>query len=270
MVISLPERQPGIATPDTDVCILVEDVGVRYHASNEPSLSLKEYVIRRIKGQVRRHEFWALRGLSFAVRRGEVVGVIGRNGAGKSTLLKTLSRVLRPTTGRVVVQGRVSPLLNVGAGFHPELTGRENVYLNATLLGHSRRAIDKRFDSIVEFAEVQDFLNASVRTYSSGMVARLGFAIATAWSPDVLILDEVLGVGDSAFQQKCARRIREMRGHASTVLLVSHSMESVKAMCQRAIWIDHGVLRADGSPDEVIAEYQDAIHEPVPLSGPQA
>jgi ABC-type polysaccharide/polyol phosphate transport system ATPase subunit len=256
MVVSVSTSPSRPETTDTDVCILVENLGIRYQASDEPSLSLKEYVIRRIKRQVSTREFWALHGLSFSVRRGEVVGIVGRNGAGKSTLLKTLSRVLRPTAGRVVVKGRVSPLLNVGAGFHPELTGRENVYLNATLLGHSRREIDSRLKAIVEFAELEEFLEASVRTYSSGMVARLGFAIATAWSPDILILDEVLGVGDTAFQQKCAERIDEMRGRASTVLLVSHTMASVRQMCQRAIWIDHGVLRADGRPDEVIAVYQ--------------
>jgi lipopolysaccharide transport system ATP-binding protein len=219
-------------------------------------MTLKEMAIRRLKGQADRGDFWALRGLTLTVRRGEVIGIIGRNGAGKSTLLKAISRVLRPTTGRVVIQGRVSPLLDVGAGFHLELTGRENIYLNATLLGHSRREIDARLSNIIEFSELGDFLEAPVRTYSSGMVARLGFAVAAAWTPDILILDEVLGVGDYAFQQKCSVRIEEMRRQASTVVMVSHGMEAILEMCQRAVWIDHGVLRADGPPAEVIASYQ--------------
>jgi ABC-type polysaccharide/polyol phosphate transport system ATPase subunit len=233
----------------------VDGVGVRYWAPFDPSRSLKEYVIRRIKGHGGEQGFWALNGVSMTIRRGEVVGIVGRNGAGKSTLLKAISRVLRPTSGRIIVRGHVNPLLEVGAGFHHELTGRENIYLNATLLGHSRREVDAVLDVIVEFAELHAFIDAPVRTYSSGMIGRLGFSIATAWNPDILILDEILGVGDSAFQQKCTRRIAEMREHASTVLLVSHNMESIRTMCHRAIWIEHGTVKADGPTDAVIEQY---------------
>jgi ABC-type polysaccharide/polyol phosphate transport system ATPase subunit len=250
-------RAPAdIAETDRDLRILVEGVGVRYRAPIGPSLSLKEYVIRRIKGQPGERGFWALNGVGLTIRRGEVVGIIGHNGAGKSTLLKAISRVLRPTLGRIVVRGRVTPLLELGAGFHAEQTGRENVYLNATLLGHSRREVEAAIGGIVDFAELHEFLDAPVRTYSTGMIARLGFAIATAWSPDILILDEILGVGDGAFQQKCAQRIAEMRERASTVLLVSHSMQSIQKMCHRVIWIDHGTVKADGPTAEVIAHYQ--------------
>lgn len=249
-------RAPAdVATSDPDLRILVGGVGVRYRAPADPSRSLKEYVIRRLKGRAGEQEFWALNDVSLTIRRGEVVGIVGRNGAGKSTLLKTISRVLRPTVGRLVVRGRVTPLLELGAGFHPEQTGRENVYLNSTLLGHSRREVDAALPTIVEFSGLQAFLDAPVRTYSTGMVGRLGFAIATAWSPDILILDEILGVGDSAFQEKCALRIAEMREHASTVLLVSHSMDSIRMMCQRVIWIDHGNVKADGPTETVIAQY---------------
>jgi ABC-type polysaccharide/polyol phosphate transport system ATPase subunit len=246
------------ASDDPDVRVLVEGVGVRYRVSNDPTRSLKEYVIRMVKRQASSREHWALHGLNLTVRRGEVVGIIGRNGAGKSTLLKTISRLITPTIGRVMVRGRVTPLLEVGAGFHPELTGRENVYLNATLLGHSRREIAARLDAIVGFAELDAYLDAPIRTYSSGMAARLGFAVGTAWKPDILVLDEVLAVGDNAFQKKCRRRVAEMQDQASTVLLVSHVMEEIQSMCQRAVWIDGGVVRADGDPSMVIDQYLDA------------
>jgi ABC-type polysaccharide/polyol phosphate transport system ATPase subunit len=255
-VVVAPSASVVTATIAPDLRVLVDGVGVRYWVPTNPTRSLKEYVIRRLKGQAGEQGFWALNGVSLTVRRGEVVGIVGRNGAGKSTLLKTISRVLRPTVGRVVVRGQVTPLLELGAGFHQELTGRENTYLNATLLGHSRREVDAALERIVDFAELHAFFDAPVRTYSTGMVGRLGFAIATAWDPDILILDEILGAGDSAFQKKCARRIAEMRAHASTVLLVSHSMESIRRMCQRVIWIDHGMVKADGPTRTVISQYR--------------
>lgn len=236
--------------------IHLEHVGVRYQAPADQTRSLKEYVVRRLKGQPVTAAFWALRGVSLEIRRGESVGIIGRNGAGKSTLLKTISRVIRPTSGRVWVRGRLAPLLDVGAGFHPELTGRENVYLNATLLGHPRREVDERLATIAAFSELEAFFDAPVRTYSSGMVARLGFAVATAWNPDVLLLDEVLAVGDERFREKSAQRVAEMREQASTVLLVSHGMDTIQALCHRAVWLDQGKVRADGAPADVIALYR--------------
>ena len=252
--VIVPPSMASLST-DPDLRILVDHVAVRYRASQAPMRSLKEYVIRRLQGQPGEQGFWALTDVSLTVRRGEVVGVIGRNGAGKSTLLKTVSRVLRPTSGRIVVRGQLTPLLELGAGFHMELTGRENVYLNSALLGHPRREVDAVIEEIIEFSELRAFLDVPVRTYSTGMIGRLGFAIATAWSPDILILDEILGVGDSAFQQKCAGRIAEMQKHASTVLLVSHSDIAIRRMCKRAIWIDRGVVRADGPTDEVLEQY---------------
>jgi ABC-2 type transport system ATP-binding protein/lipopolysaccharide transport system ATP-binding protein len=252
--VIVPPSSASLST-DSDLRILVDHVAVRYRASQAPMRSLKEYVIRRLQGHPGEQGFWALTDVSLTVHRGEVVGVIGRNGAGKSTLLKTVSRVLRPTSGRIVVRGQLTPLLELGAGFHMELTGRENVYLNSALLGHPRREVDAVIEEIIEFSELRAFLDVPVRTYSTGMIGRLGFAIATAWSPDILILDEILGVGDSAFQQKCAGRIAEMQKHASTVLLVSHSDISIRRMCKRAIWIDRGVVRADGPTDEVLEQY---------------
>ena len=248
---SLTEGEVG-----RDIAVHLENVSVRYKIPMEPIRSFKEYMIRRLKGQVDYWELWALRGVSLDVRRGEVFGIIGRNGSGKSTLLKVMARVLKPTTGRVWMKGRVVPLLELGAGFHPELTGRENIYLNATLLGYSRAEIEKAYSSIVEFAEIGDFINAPLRTYSSGMVARLGFAVAMAWQPDILLIDELLAVGDEAFQQKCKDRIAEFQQQGVTVLLVSHDLGQVAAMCQRAMWLDHGEVQAIGEAEDVVEKYR--------------
>jgi len=239
--------------------IQLEQVSVRYRVPVERYWSFKEYAIRRLQGRVDHREFWALHGVTFEVDPGEVFGVVGRNGAGKSTLLKVVSRVLRPTAGRVRVRGVVAPLLELGAAFHAELTGRENVYLNAALLGRTRREVDERFERIAEFADIGGFLEAPLRTYSTGMVARLGFSVATAWEPDVLILDEVLAVGDEAFQRKCFARIDSFRQRGATVLLVSHNARVVSELCQRAAWIDHGVVQAVGQADEVTARYQESL-----------
>jgi homopolymeric O-antigen transport system ATP-binding protein len=236
--------------------IALEAVSVRYRVPHEGVGSLKEYAIRRLTRRLVMQDFWALREVSLSVESGEVFGIVGKNGAGKSTLLRVLARVLRPTTGRVRVMGQVAPLLEVGAGFHPELTGRENVYLNSTLLGHSSREVRQRFSSIVEFAELEQFIDAPLRTYSSGMWARLGFAVATAWEPDILLMDEVLSVGDEAFRQKCQGRIQTFRQRGATVLLVAHSLDVVKEICQRAIWLDHGQVRASGPAPEVAERYR--------------
>jgi len=236
--------------------VWLEGVSVRYRVPSERIGTFKEYVIRRLRGQVEQREFSALREVSLEVAPGEVLGLVGRNGAGKSTLLKLVARVLAPSAGRVVVQGQVAPLLELGAGFHPELTGRENVYLNGTLLGHSRREVDARFEEVATFADIGDFIEAPLRTYSSGMVARLGFAVATAWAPDILLLDEVLAVGDEPFQRKCFDRLRSFRDRGSTVLFVSHSAEQVLRMCTRVVWLDHGQVRAVGEAHEVTAAYQ--------------
>ncbi|MFV1859868.1 MAG: ABC transporter ATP-binding protein [Anaerolineales bacterium] len=241
----------------SDPVIRIEEVSVRYRVPQERIGTFKEYVIRRLKGQIRHHEFWALQGINLEVHRGEVFGIIGRNGAGKSTLLKVVSRVLRPTKGRVVVKGHVAPLLELGAGFHPELTGRENVFLNGALLGHTQAEIEERLDRIIDFADIGDFINSPLRIYSTGMMLRLGFAVATAWEPDLLVLDEVMAVGDEAFQQKCNGRIESFRTNGATVLLVSHNADQVRSMCQRAAWIDAGNIRALGPAEEVVRLYQD-------------
>jgi ABC-2 type transport system ATP-binding protein/lipopolysaccharide transport system ATP-binding protein len=239
-----------------EAVIHLDSVSVQYRLPEERIGTFKEYAIRFIQRRVRYKSFWALHGVNFHVNKGEIFGVIGRNGAGKSTLLKVISRVLVPTEGRVWIQGRVSPLLELGAGFHPELTGRENIFLNGTLLGHSRREIEDHLEEITDFAELGAFIDAPLRTYSSGMVARLGFAVATTWKPEILILDEVLSVGDEAFQLKCQRRMEGFRADQVTSLLVTHSMPTIEALCTRVAWIDHGVVKAIGMPDEVIKAYR--------------
>jgi len=202
-------------------------------------------------------EFWALRDVSFEVKRGDVIGVIGRNGAGKSTLLKLLSRITEPTLGRIEITGRVASLLEVGTGFHPELTGRENIYLNGAILGMGRNEIRSKFDDIVGFAEVERFLDTPVKRYSSGMYMRLAFAVAAHLEPEILVVDEVLAVGDSEFQKKCLGKMRDVAGLGRTVLFVSHNMAAVRALCPRALLLDSGRLVTMGPSDEVIARYVD-------------
>jgi len=235
--------------------IQLSGVSVRYRVPQERIPSLKEYAIRWIKGQINYQELWALRNIDLEIRRGEVFGIIGPNGAGKSTLLKVVSRVLRPTQGNLRVRGRISPLLELGAGFDPELTGRENIYLNGAILGYSLTEINASFEQIVEFAGLREFIDAPVRTYSSGMYARLGFSVATARRPDILIVDEILGVGDAEFQTKSFERIQQFQGEGTTILLVSHSLDQVKEMCSRAIWLDRGEILASGAADSVVDLY---------------
>ncbi|MDF1521098.1 MAG: ABC transporter ATP-binding protein [Brevefilum sp.] len=216
-------------------------------------------MIKLVKREIDHKSFSALKEIDLDVKRGEIFGIIGRNGAGKSTLMKVISRVLIPTDGRVWVKGHVSPLLQLGAGFHPELTGRENIFLNATLLGHSHEEIENKLDEIIEFAEIGSFMEAPLRTYSSGMQSRLGFAVATAWQPDILILDEVLSVGDAAFQKKCIHRMGRFRDSGATVLMVSHSIDQVREICERALWLNKGQIESLGSADDVCSMYLNAM-----------
>ena len=262
--LSSPAAPPAAwdATAADAVAIQLDRVGVKYRVPTEHIRSFKEFAIRWLRGEVGYREFWALRDVSLTVRRGEGLAVVGHNGAGKSTLLKVMARVLRPTEGRVWVRGSVAPLLQLGAGFHPEMTGRENVWLNATLLGHSRREIEARFQEIVDFAELWDFIEAPLRTYSSGMIARLGFAVATSWHPDVLLVDELLLVGDQSFQQKCRARIEQFRAAGTVLVLVTHSMAEARDMCQQALWLEHGLVRAAGPVDEVTAAYEATADAP--------
>jgi len=236
--------------------IRLENVSVVYRAPSEHIKTFKEYAIRVIKRQLAHHEYRALNQVNLEIRRGEVFGLIGHNGAGKSTLLKVVSRVMKPTGGRVWVKGKIAPLLELGAGFHPELSGRENIFLNGTLLGYSRAEMRKMFDSIVEFAELEGFIDAPLRTYSTGMAVRLGFAVATATRPDILIVDEVLTVGDEQFQEKCTERIMEFRRKGTTILLVTHSSGTIERLCDRAAWLNQGELQGVGLPRDIIDQYQ--------------
>ena len=245
------------APVERPTAIRLEGVSVQYRVPHERIASFKEYAIRFLQRRVSYHDFNALADVNLEVYEGESFGIIGRNGAGKSTLLKVISRVMRPTRGRVWVRGRVAPLLELAAGFHPELTGRENVFLNGTLLGYTHAEMASRFDEIVDFAELGEFIDAPLRTYSSGMVARLGFAVATSSQPDVLILDEVLSVGDERFQDKCIARMNYFRKAGTTILLVTHSTRLVLQMCDRAAWLDHGQVRAHGAVNEVLAHYHE-------------
>lgn len=254
------QEQPSTSMPQNSdqTAILLDQVGVCYRTPNERIQTFKEFTIRWLQRKVKFREFWALKDVTLDIQKGETFGLIGHNGAGKSTLLKLIARVLRPTVGRVLVYGNIAPLLEFGAGFHGELTGRENVYLNGALLGFTRQEMDEKFERIVDFAELWDFIDAPIRTYSSGMFARLGFAVATDINPEVLLLDEVLSVGDTAFQQKSEARIHEFQERGATTLLVSHSMASIERMCQRAAWLDHGQIQIIGETGEVIEAYLQA------------
>ena len=254
----------------TASAIIVEDLSKRYRIGlrAEHGRSFREAALHALGGPLRRCQawcggqrkvddtFWALQGVSLQIEAGSVVGIIGRNGAGKSTLLKVLSRITEPTEGLVRLRGRVASLLEVGTGFHPELTGRENVYLNGAILGMRRREIERKFDQIVAFAEVEKFLDTPVKFYSSGMYVRLAFAVAAHLEPDILVVDEVLAVGDAAFQDKCLGRIQEVsRGEGRTVLFVSHNMGAVSRLCDRAIWLDQGKVVADEAAPSAIKRY---------------
>jgi len=225
--------------------------GARYQTLREALVSAAAAPFRRLAGgyqpSVTTDDFWALRDVTFEVGRGDVLGVIGRNGAGKSTLLKILSRITEPTTGRVTIGGRLASLLEVGTGFHPELSGRENIFLNGAILGMTRKEIARQFDSIVAFAEVEQFLDTPVKRYSSGMYVRLAFAVAAHLEPDVLVIDEVLAVGDAEFQKKSLGKMHEVSRGGRTVLFVSHNMAAIQALCNRAVWLDHGSVAAVGS-----------------------
>jgi lipopolysaccharide transport system ATP-binding protein len=251
--------------------IVAEGLGKRYEigkATGQGYTTLRESLANGIRRgsfkKVETTDFWALRDVSFEVAQGDVVGIIGRNGAGKSTLLKLLSRITEPTTGRIRIRGRVASLLEVGTGFHPELTGRENIFLNGAILGMSRREISAKFEEIVDFAEVEQFLDTPVKRYSSGMYVRLAFAVAANLDPEVLIVDEVLAVGDSAFQRKCLGKMKDFStSEGRTVLFVSHSMASVRALCTSALWLDHGQVRMRGSSLDVIRGYLENSMEPM-------
>ena len=221
--------------------------------------NLKEYFIKLVKHELMFKEFLALNDVSFEVKKGEAWGIIGVNGSGKSTLLKAICGILKPYKGKITVNGSIAPLIELGAGFDGDLTARENIFLNGAVLGHDKKFMEQHFDEIVEFAELQDFLDMPIKNYSSGMAARLGFAIATIVKPDILICDEVLSVGDYAFQKKCEKRMNEMRAAGTTLLYVSHSIESVQKICDHALWLQKGIVKGVGNVDEIAKQYMDSL-----------
>jgi ABC-2 type transport system ATP-binding protein len=235
----------------------IKDLWKKFQICQDKTNSLKERII--FWGRQRTEEFWALRNISLAVPKGKTIGLIGRNGSGKSTLLKIISRILYPTQGEVRVRGRLSTLLELGAGFHPDFTGRENIYLNASILGFTKKEIKERLNEIIEFAELGDFIDNPVRNYSSGMYMRLGFAVAVHVDPDILLIDEVLSVGDLAFQEKCLARIQDMQKQGKTIILVTHSPKQVEDLCELAVWLDQGGARLQGPAQEVAQAYKEFI-----------
>lgn len=239
-----------------EIAIDVRHVSMHFNLMVERVDSIKEYVFKLLKGKLLYNDFIALNDVSFSVKKGEIVGLIGLNGAGKSTLLKIIAGVLKPTKGAVITKGSIAPLIEVGAGFDPELTARENIYLNGAILGHTKEFMDKNFDEIIEFAELKDFVDVPVKNFSSGMYARLGFSIATIVQPDILIVDEVLSVGDYRFQKKCEDRINKMITQGVTIILVSHSIDMIKRLCTKVVWLDHGKIKDIGVTKEVCKEYE--------------
>ena len=237
----------------------VNDVSMRFNLAQEKTETLKEYTVKLLKGKLMFNEFYALKNVSFTVDRGEAVALIGRNGSGKSTMLKVIAGVMYPSQGSCTVRGSIAPMIELGAGFDMDLTARENIYLNGAVLGFDRDYMNEHFESIIEFSELQDFIDVPVKNFSSGMIARLGFSIATEVKADLLVVDEVLAVGDFMFQQKCMKRLEGMLADGSTLLFVSHASDTVRSLCGRAVWLDHGVKRADGPSDEVCTAYEQAM-----------
>ncbi len=237
--------------------IKLEHVSMKFNLGIEKNFSIKEAFIAFFdrKRKPKKTDFWALKDVSFSVKKGEVVGLIGSNGAGKSTLLKVVSGVMKPTEGKVTVNGVISPMIELGAGFDPELTARENIYLNGSILGYSKEFLDDKFDEIVEFSELRDFLDVPIRNFSSGMVAKLAFSIATIVNPEILIVDEILSVGDIKFQEKSKNKMLEMIKGGTTVLYVSHSLESIRELCNRVVWLEHGQVVKIGDVDNLCNEY---------------
>ncbi len=236
--------------------IEVNNVSMRFRMANDRISSMKEFIVQKLRGKLQYTEFEALKDISFDVEKGEVVGLIGHNGAGKSTMLKIISGILKPSEGSVSVRGNIAPMLELGSGFDFEMTGRENIFLNAAILGYSEEFITSKFEDIVEFSGIRKFIDCPLRNYSSGMVARLAFSIATVVEPEILIVDEVLAVGDADFQEKSRARMMEMMSGGTTVLFVSHSISQIREMCSRVVWIEHGEMQMFGPTEEVCNAYE--------------
>ena len=239
-----------------NIAIKVDNVSMLFNMPKERVDNLIEFFIKMVRKQLKFDKFYALQGVSLEIKKGEVVGLIGLNGSGKSTLLKVISGILNPTTGSAEIDGIISPLIELGAGFDFELTTRENIFLNGSVLGFDRNFMKEKYDEILDFAELRDFENVAIKNFSSGMVARLGFAIATLVKPDILIVDEILAVGDFRFQQKCERRIVEMMAGGTTVIIVSHSIDQIERLCSRVIWLEKGKILMSGPTEEVCSKYK--------------
>ena len=243
---------------EKQLMVSVQNVSMEFNMATEKVDSLKEYTMRLIQGRLMFEPFWALKDVSVDIRKGETLGIVGFNGSGKSTLLKIIAGVMKPTKGTAEVFGTMSPMIELGAGFDPDLTGRENIFLNGAILGRSKQFMESVYDEIVEFSELKPFIDTPVKNYSSGMQARLAFAASTVVKPQILIVDEVLGVGDRKFQEKCEKRINELMANETTVIFVSHSTEQVMRVCRRAIWLNKGELVMDGSSEDVCKAYLSA------------
>ena len=240
---------------DEKIAVDVQNASMHFNMASEKINSLREYITKLTKRQLFYKDFVAVQELSFQVKKGEIFGIVGTNGSGKSTLLKMIAGVLTPTTGKIITNGKIAPLIELGAGFDAELTGRENIELNGAILGYSQAFIDEHYDEIVDFAEIGDFIDMPLKNYSSGMVSRIAFAIATAVKPDILIADEILSVGDFRFQEKCMKRIRGLMENGATILLVSHNVDQIRSICSRALWIEKGELKIIGEANRVCDAY---------------
>ena len=243
----------------SDTVIDVRNLSKMFRISKEPTHTVKEAAIRFLKRQLSYDEFWALRDVSFSIKKGESVGIIGRNGSGKSTLFKLISGVLKPTSGSVTVRGRISPMIELTAGFHPELTGIENIYLNCSIYGMTRAETKRKAEKIIDFAGIGEFIYSPIRVYSSGMLARLGFAIAVNVDADILLVDEVLAVGDAEFQKKSYEKIKALKEEGTSIVFVSHDLNSVIDLCGKAIWLDRGIISEKGVTDKIIERYKGSL-----------
>lgn len=235
--------------------ISVDNVSMEFRLTKDRITNIKEFIVNALKGGLKYEEFWALNNVSFNINKGEVVGIIGRNGSGKSTLLKIISGILKPTKGCVKCDGNIVPMLELGSGFDYDLTGRENIFLNGAILGYSKEFLKSKLDEIIEFSELGRFIEEPIRNYSSGMMMRLAFSIATVVNPEILIVDEILAVGDEAFQEKSRARMMELMSGGTTVLVVSHNLKQIREMCNKVVWLDHGEIRAIGETQEICDIY---------------
>lgn len=240
--------------------IEVQDVTMRFRMANDRINSLKEFLVQQVRGTLKYREFTALDHVSFDVNRGEVVGLIGHNGAGKSTMLKIISGILKPTEGHVTVRGSVVPMLELGSGFDFDMTGRENIFLNGAIMGYSESFLEARFEEIVEFSELRQFIDVPLRNYSSGMIARLAFAVAALVEPEILIVDEVLAVGDAEFQEKSKRRMLKLMGGGATVFFVSHDLQQIRELCHRVVWLEQGKVIAFGETEDICNQYESSLN----------